>query len=278
MRQRENNLTTYSYHAMRLLAITTLLLALIGCNRVVTPNIEGDIPLPTTTIADLKHILGSKKSVVISDEVVIQGRVTSSDRDGNFYRAIIVKDNSASMELLVGQYDLYALYPEGLLLSLNLKGCAMDYDYGVLRVGKRANDYDSYDVTYISSREDRDRIIKRSTDVAPIEPRHTTIAELKRDECGELVRIENLTLSHTTSIDTLQGMTLSDATWQGYALFFDPNGDSIAVYTSPNARFAKNYIPTTPISITGIQQYCKYNGGKECYHLKLRYTDDYEAL
>lgn len=263
---------------MRLMVITTLLLALMACNRVVVPYIDGDITPPTTTIDGLKQMLGSAQSTVIKDDVVVQGRVTSSDREGNFYRALIVEDSSGALELLVGAYDLYALYPEGLQVSLNLKGCAMDYDYGVLRVGRKAHEYDSYNVTYISTRQDIARIIERSNDVERIEPRQSVIAELSKEECGELIRIEDLELRHTTSIDTLQGMTLSDATWQGYALFFDAKGDSIAVYTSPYARFAKSNIPTTPIAITGILQYGKYNGARECHQIKMRYHTDYETL
>ncbi len=260
------------------MVLTTLLLALMGCNRVVVPTIRDDISTPTTTIESLKQMLGSAQCVVIKDDVVVQGRVTSSDEDGNFFRSLIIEDGSGAVEILIGQYNLYTAYPEGLKVSLKLKGCAMEYNYGVLRVGRKAHDYDSYNVTYISSQEEIDRIIECSLDVAPIAPCRTTIAELSASDCGELIRIENLTLRHTTSIDTLRGMTLSDATWQEYALFFDPNGDSIAVYTSTYAHFAKSNIPLTPISITGIQQHGRYDGGKECHQIKLRYATDYEAM
>ena len=268
----------YVDEAMRGVLITILMLTVFGCNNPKEPVIEGDITPRTATIATLRQQIGTVSGRTIDHNVIVQGRVTSSDKDGNFYRSLVIEDESGAMEIMVGLYDLYTLYPEGTLLSLNLKGCATDYDYGILRAGAKAHAYDSYDVTYISSREDIDRVIERSRDVAPIEPRHTTISELSNRACGELIRIEGLELRHTTSIDTLQGMTLADATWRGYALFFDTMGDSIAVYTSENSRFAKSSIPTTPISITGILQHGPYNGGKECLQLKMRYATDYEEL
>lgn len=258
------------------IAIITLITA--ACNNYDAPNIDGDIAERTTPIASLRQQIGSTSGTVIEKELIVQGRVTSSDRDGNFYNTIVIEDESGAMELLLRQHDLYTLYPEGTLLSLHLKGCATGYNYGILRAGGKTQPYDYYDVTYLSSREEIDRVVERSTDVAPITPRSTTISKLRLEECGELIRLDNIVLRHTTSIDTLQGMTLDNATWQGYALFFDEYGDSIAVYTSDQARFANSSIPTTPISITGILQHCRYNGGNECRHIKMRYSSDYETM
>lgn len=263
---------------MRGVLISILTLIIAGCNNYDMPIIDGDITPRTTPIASLRQQAGTTSGVVIDKDIVVQGRVTSSDRDGNFYRAIVIEDESGAMELSLNQYDLHVLYPEGTLLSLHLKGCATDYNFGILRAGSKTQPYDYYDVTYLSSREAIERVVERSLDVAPITPRIATINELGLEECGELIRIEGLKLQHTTSIDTLQGMTLDNATWQGYALFFDERGDSIAVYTADRARFAKTAIPTTPISITGILQHCKYNGGKECLHIKMRYSTDYETM
>lgn len=263
---------------MRGVLISILTLIITGCNNYDMPIIDGDITPRTTPIASLRQQVGTTSGVVIDKDIVIQGRVTSSDRDGNFYRTLIIEDESGAMELSINQYDLHTQYPEGILLSLHLQGCATDYNFGILRAGGKTQPYDYYDVTYLSSREVIERVVERSLDVAPITPRITTINELGLEECGELIRIEGLKLQHTTSIDTLQGMTLDNATWQGYALFFDERGDSIAVYTADRARFAKTAIPTTPISITGILQHCKYNGGKECLHIKMRYTTDYETM
>ena len=57
-------------------------------------------------------------------------------------------------------------------------------------------------------------------------------------------------------------------------LFKDSRGDSIAVYTSDYARYADRRPPCDSMTLTGVLQWAKYNGTKECYHLKMRYERD----
>ena len=78
----------------------------------------------------------------------------------------------------------------------------------------------------------------------------------------------------SSSVDTLAGDELGRAIWEGYSMFKDRNGDSIAVYTRSNARYAKFRIPTDSVSIVGTLQRDSYRGGKECYYLKMRYERD----
>jgi hypothetical protein len=68
--------------------------------------------------------------------------------------------------------------------------------------------------------------------------------------------------------------TIYDAQWAGYSLFKDGAGDSIAVYTRNYARFAEEHIPVEEVSLCGILEWSAYNGGKECYQLKMRYAKD----
>ncbi len=266
------------YHEMHRYLIITITLLLVGCTADDMPPVDDTSSERTTSIAQLREQIGSIGGSIVNGDVIVMGRVTSSDKDGNFFRSLIVEDESGAMELRIKSYDLATLYPEGLEVVLHLDGCAIGYDMGILQVGAMSEEYDYYGVDYIETPQRINRVIRRTKDIEPIIPRRCSIAEISRDDCGRLVRIDNLSLRHSTSIDTLQGMTLDNATWQGYALFFDDKGDSIAVYTAPEARFAKQRITTSELSITGILQWCKYDGGEECPHLKMRYATDYEQM
>lgn len=257
----------------RFLIIAITVLSIVGCRSDV-PTVDGTLSDRTTTIADLRTMVGTSQGRIIEGDVVVHGRVTSSDKEGNFWRSLMVEDETGGLEVLIAERNLATIYPEGLLVALHIKGCAACYRQGVLQIGIPTEEYDYYDATYIESREMEERIIRRSADVQPLTPRLYRIADLSEGDRGRLIRVEGLTLCHTTSIDTLAGMSLADATWQGYALFKDERGDSIAVYTSSEAHFAKEAIATTPLAITGIVQWSKYNGGRECHHLKMRYATD----
>lgn len=257
----------------KLLIIAIVVLSIVGC-RSDAPTVDGTLSNRTTTIGDLRTMVGTSQGKIIDGDVVVHGRVTSSDKEGNFWRSFTVEDETGALEVLIAERNLATIYPEGLLIALHIKGCAACYRQGVLQIGMPTEEYDYYDATYIESREMEERIIRRSADVQPLTPRLCRIADLSEGDRGRLIRVEGLTLCHTTSIDTLTGMSLADATWQGYALFKDEHGDSIAVYTSSDAHFATLPIATTPLAITGIVQWSKYDGGRECHHLKMRYAAD----
>lgn len=260
---------------MRRLSIITLMLMLVGCyNAADKPHFTASLPEANTTIERFQKQYVGSRAMLVEDDVIVQGRVTSSDAENNFYRTIVVEDETAAIEVLVGLNSLSKSYPEGLLVALRMKDTYVGKGYGILQLGRKADSYSSYVVDYLGSREAVDIVVKRSTDVRKREPAELTIADLDDTRLGRLIRIGGLHLVRTTSIDTLEGETLYDARWGGYSLFKDKSGDSIAVYTRPYANFAERHIPNEEISLCGILQYGKYNGGRECYQLKLRYAED----
>lgn len=260
---------------MRRALATYIAMLMVGCyNNTDTPMLNAELPAANTTIAQLHSITSQLETSVIEHDVVVAGRVTTSDHSGNFYQTIMVEDSTAALELLVGGYSLSSQYPEGLLVGLRLKGCATEYRHGVLRVGSKANSYDSYDVDYLASRERIDEVIVRSLDVEPVTPQRRTITELDASACGRLTTIESLHLIHSTSIDTLRGETLDLARWSGYAMFVDSQSDTLVVYTSEYADYAEHHIPQSELSLTGIVQYGKHPNNREYYQLKMRYEED----
>ena len=212
--------------------------------------------------------------VVITQDVVVVGRVTSADSEDNFYGSVVVEDESGALELMIGTSNLSARYPEGLRVALRLRGCYADYSRGVVQVGSRAPEYEYYRVANLASQQRVDEVVVRSLDVEPIAPLQTTIAGLQRSMCGRLVELRGLGLMDSSSIDTHAGEELNRAVWEGYSMFRDARGDSIALYTRDYARYAEKRIPTDSVSIVGILQWDSYREGDECYFLKMRYEAD----
>lgn len=255
--------------------ITILLIMLVGCyNRADKPLIEGDLPLPTTTMGRLRSDIVGRGDVYIREDVVVHGRVISSDIEDNFYGSLVVMGDDGAVEVKAGLYSLEALYPEGLNVALRLRNCYAGYGNGILQVGVEAHSYDNFAVGDLASFEMLDRVVVRSTDIRVLEPLKRDIAELRREECGMLISVDDLHLVAASSVDTLAGESLEDAVWRGHLLFRDAHGDSIAVYTSDYARYANNRLPYKSLTLTGVLQWAKYNGTKECYHLKMRYERD----
>ena len=261
--------------AMRRALATYIAMLMVGCyNNTDTPMLNAELPAANTTIAQLRDNTSQLETSVIEHDIVVRGRVTSSDKSGNFYQTIVIEDNTAALELLVGGYSLESKYPEGLLVALRLEGCATEYRHGVLCVGSKADSYDSYGVDYLASRERIDEVIVRSLGVEPITPARRTIAQLESAECGRLTTIESLHLIGSTSIDTLRGETLDIARWSGYSMFVDTHCDTLVVYTSEYADYSEHHIPNGELSLTGILQHGKHPNNREYYQLKMRYEED----
>lgn len=253
-----------------------IMFVFVGCyNGADKPAIIPSLGSATTTMAHLRSDIVGSRGTTILDDIIVRGRVTSSDDEGNFYRSLFVEDDSGAVEVLVGFTPLAALYPEGLEVMLCLKDCRADYWRGVLQVGVEALGSTVNSVDYIATREGVDRVIVRGDDVSPRAPHIVDIKELRRDMCGRLVTIRDVMVVESTSIDTLEGETLDDAIWQGSALLKDIAGDSIAVYTSSYANYASTSLPLSRVSVTGILEWGSYAGSsKECYHISMRYESD----
>ena len=259
---------------MRLL-FAILCFVLVGCyNAADESHIVAPLPSPTTTIKSLKERIVGTRPMRIEQDIVVVGRIISSDRDENFYRSIVVDDGTGAVEVMMGITPLAADYPEGLEVALCLEGCYMAYQRGVAQVGAVAAEYESYEVGYLASREAVDRVVVRGSSVEMQSPRRLAIRELELGDCGRLVRVDGVHLVSTTSVDTQEGDVMEDARWRGYALFKNDAGDSIAVYTRDYARFAEDAIPLVDVSLSGVVEWARYNGGRECYQLKMRYEED----
>lgn len=258
----------------RLSYIVVLLLFSSCYNHTTPPIVEPQLPTANISIAELRNTISQGGKTIIDKDVVVVGRVTSSDDDNNFFRSIIVEDDSGGLELMVGIDRLSTTYPEGLQVAVCLNGCALGYRYGILQTGSPAHSYDSYDVDYLASKVDINKVIIRSNNIAPIEPQCKTIAELSEDMCGRYVSVSNLQLVATTSIDTLQNQTLANSIWQGYSLFRNAEQDTLMVYTRNWATYAKQHIPTEPVTIRGIVQYGEHPNHRSYYQLKMRHVED----
>ncbi|MGN1215240.1 MAG: DUF5689 domain-containing protein [Candidatus Cryptobacteroides sp.] len=73
---------------------------------------EGEIEA-NTTIADLAALYTNGKPFEITDNIVIAGRVITTDKPGNFYKSIYIQDETGAIELKLGKTSLYNDYALG---------------------------------------------------------------------------------------------------------------------------------------------------------------------
>ncbi|MBQ5647599.1 MAG: hypothetical protein IIV16_00575 [Alistipes sp.] len=254
---------------MKYLAPILILFAMVagGCyNKHNKPEAEVFDKFVNCNIEQLRA-LGQNGCHNITTERICIGRITSSDRDGNFYRSIIVEDESGGAEIKLGTYSSATQYPIGLEISLHLKGLAVMVENGVIQVGLPPQSHDS-SPRELEAQAVIDRHIVRSTSVAPTQPSRRNIVSLTESDCGRFVRINGVKHVPIEEHD-------ADCTIVGYHRFIDSTDKAIFTYVSPYADFATSEIPASEADIQGIL-YCETinaAGGKQ-FVIKPRFAHD----
>ena len=260
------------------IVVVMVVALLVGCyNRIVpTPNAEHSTHMANMTLAQLRDAVEYRQRLRIDEDVVIEGRVVSSDAEDNLRYSLYVEDEGVAIEVMAEYYPLHALYPEGQRVELHLLGTMVVLKNGLMRVGHPITDFGDSDIEGFASRQQLDRVIVACGDVQPLEPLRCEVEDLEDRMCGRLVEIDSLTLVDSNSIDTLMGESLSMARWQGCALFTTPRGDSLAVYTDDASDFAHRYVVERAASLRGILQHrsSRVEFAPDTYQLVMRYESD----
>lgn len=226
--------------------------------------------VPNTSIATLASVASTTSCHTINSDMVCVGRVTTSDREGNFYRTMFVEDETGAAEVLLGIYDIATQYPEGVEVALRLRGCAIRKESGVVQIGLPPYSYDTKPREF-ESQVIIDSHIVRGVSVAPLEPRHTDIASLSTVGCGRLVRVEGLHYVPDENLDTEPQMV-------GYSRFVDSEESELYCYISEYADFADIAVPTTEVTLQGVLLYENVGGDRGVqYVIKPSRAEDVES-
>ena len=128
----------YSYLILMLVAAVTF----SACNKWDEPEFE----VPTyqgepanKTIADIINVYteaGHLDSICHAGETfIVRATVVSSDEGGNFYKNMVIQDETGAIQLQINQSGLCHTYPVGQTVYLNCSGLVVGNYHGVYQVG-----------------------------------------------------------------------------------------------------------------------------------------------
>jgi len=248
----QNNFPTMLKNAKYI--ILSLLIACAGLNSCIhddfdQPPVDGVDPnlTPNITIADLKAMY-SGTHFQITDSLVVAAVVVADDRSGNFYKSLVIQDNTAGILLRMDGTNLYADYPEGRKVYIQLRGLWLGEYNGLVQLGGAATTGTTNEVDYIPSALFDKFVIKGSLNQT-VTPVVVTIDQLDNTHQNMLIRIDNIQVS---APDT--GKTYADAVNQLSAnvVLEDCNDNEIILRNSGFADFAGQPLPNGNGSITAI--------------------------
>ena len=177
------------------------------------------------TLAELRQLCKGGYHIVTA-ELICVAQVTTSDREGNFYRSMFIEDGTGGAEIKLGIYDIESQYPIGLPVAIRLNGTAIMDKNGYLQIGLPKQSFDSEPKEF-ESQVVIDKHITRGKEVLNIEPLLCDIQSLNTSLCGRFVKVEAVSHAPLTDGD-------SELTLQGYHRFVDSNNNAILMPEKTN--------------------------------------------
>lgn len=261
--------------------IKTYIIALLFISGIISLNscIKGDfeqppVVLPTVdfaanmTLAQLNQYyrdsLHSASPVLVTKDIIVQGKVISTDKAGNIYKSLYIEDGTGGINIKLDQKEIYNIYPIGQRIYIKCKGLYLGNYKGVPQIGYN----NSGSIGYIPTTLFSTYIFKDSFPGNPIAPKIMTIPGFTLNDISTLIKLDSV---HFAPADTMQPFVATGAQYGTSRTIIDKNNNQVIIYTSAYADFAKTLVPKGTGSIVAILSY--YNGTNS-YQLYLRDIND----
>ena len=265
---------TMKKHFLYILAFLLLSTVIVSCQKEWdAPEFQAPVytgPTPNKTIQDIKNkhlVLDSYKldSICSYDETfIVDGIVVSTDEGGNFYKTMVIQDETGAIELQLDINGLFNLYPIGQRVIIDCRGLIVG-DYN--RYYQIGWEYRKYSIGRINALH-FDRYIHKdglpSLSNLPEPLLGTQIDFNSLNDVGKLVKLENCQFDQSS-----WGKPLAYNEFVTEHKIRGPGIDSIIVRTSNYARFRSMKVPSEKVTLYGILTI--YN---ETYQLMLRSKSD----
>lgn len=247
----------------------------------VEPRIDSTTLSANTTIAELKSIYPGKlyklsdTSFYQRDSIIIEGIVTSDDKEGNFYKSIFIEDETGAIELKLNKTTLYNDYKRGQKIVVVCNDLHLGDYGGQIQLGSK---YKNNGVWEISGLEGdvyiKRHVFKKGATITEKSPLVMAPNQLNPMNIGRLVQFNNTQIKDTLSAITGKTFTYADYVGKvtiNHAIVTNNQtySSAIVLRTSGFARFAGETINTKNGTIIGILTY--YKG---TYQLLVRDLED----
>lgn len=196
------------------------------------PVKEVEVLEPTHTIAELaKMYTVQGEPVEIEEDIIIAGKVTTTDQPGNFYKSLYIQDETCGMEIKIGRNGLYNEYKLGQTIYVKCNGLTIGmYGYkegeeyggtGMVQVGY-VDPTKEYETSYMEHPLIVERHIVKGPYGDPVEPVVLTVDQLPgKWDCQKGNK-------YVGKYVTLKGLKYADEIF--VLLYLDSNKDKKAAY------------------------------------------------
>ena len=220
-----------------------------------------------TTIYDLKYTYWDDARNYIDtigqtadgEDIIIKGRVISSDETGNIYKSLVIQDETAALALSINQNSLYTTYRLGQEIVINATGMYIGKYNGLQQLGypEWYAQGNAWEATFMAPELFKEHAeINGFPRVAEIDTMVVSLGSLPSDPSGlctwqsQLVRLDDVMFTEADGKATFATDNANtNRTLQ------DMNGNTIIVRNSNYADFRSQKLPVGTGSVVGILSY-----------------------
>lgn len=234
-----------------------------------------------TTIADLKAKYWSDDNnyymtVAKNDDgsnVIISGRVVSSDASGNIYKSLVIQDATGAMAFSVNQNSLYNTYRVGQEIVIDVTGMGIGKYAGLQQIGGYGEyngtpqvsfmAYELFEAAAQMNGLPKDNYVYvASGETAPADGtmycKEADMGNLPTSAAGQREWQSQLVIFRNVYFEDGGVLNYSDEDASVNRNLIDQNGNSIIVRNSNYASFKNDLLPSGTGDVMGILSY--YNG------------------
>lgn len=232
-----------------------------GGDIVVEPEGSGQV-----SIAYLKSLY-ERTPVAIDRDIYIVGRVVSSDISGNFYKTLVVEEETGGVVVRIDLENYYQKYDRGSLVQINCNSLVLSSYGGTLQLGAYAYDGETQYLGHIpAGRIDAVISVDRDLDIDIVSP-PIAIKSLSANNISCTVKFTDIQFEE-------RGMAWADEGVDTNRHIVDRAGNRLVVRTSAYAAFAAWLLPYGSGSIEGVVSY--FNGEYQLTLCNIEAADMYE--
>lgn len=218
--------------------ISTILISSCVDNEFDEPDFPFNDPDITTnaTIQSIKALHSEGNFEVITEDLIFKALVVANDSTGNFYKKIIVQDETGGIEILIDGRSLYGKYPVGRRVFVKAKGLTIGDDSNVVQLASLASEGSLVSIPYS---ELSDIVIGGSLN-NPVVPKQMKLNQVSDADISTLVQFVDVEFDSGELGKTYaDGIAKSDQN----RILKDCNSNEFIIRTSGYAQFANDVLP-----------------------------------
>lgn len=222
-----------------------------------------DLPV-NMSIAELKQLYDGD-TTLIPDSIIIRGTVVSSDKNGNFYKELVIQDSTGGISISIDRSDLYNDYPFGEFVYVKCGGLYLG-EYGeVIQIGSLYEDNGIMQFGRMQGWEFIQQHLLRDDRGEAIIPDTIELSDFSQARINTLVAIKGIQFTNQNLGETFaDGLNNIDKNRD----IENCEGTTRILRTSGYASFASDTVPSGNGTIVAVLG--SYNGD---YQLKINGLD-----